>query len=28
MAPGSPLPASVWGAADLNGLRHVGSRCR
>jgi 5-hydroxyisourate hydrolase-like protein (transthyretin family) len=28
MAPGSPLPAAVWGAADLNGLRHVGSRCR
>ncbi len=28
MAPGSPLPASVWGAADLNGLRHVGARCR
>ena len=28
MAPGSPRPAAVWGAADLNGLRHVGSRCR
>jgi hypothetical protein len=28
MAPGSPLPAAVWGAADLNGLRHVGARCR
>lgn len=28
MAPGSPLPAAVWGAADLSGLRHVGSRCR
>jgi hypothetical protein len=28
MAAGAPLPAAVWGAADLNGLRHVGSRCR
>lgn len=28
MAPGSPLRAAVWGAADLNGLRHVGARCR
>ena len=27
MAAGSPLPAAVWGAADLNGLRHVGARC-
>ena len=24
----SYLPASVWGAADLRGLRKVGSRCR
>ncbi len=28
MASGAPLTASVWGAADINGLRHVGSRCR
>ncbi len=28
MAPGSPLRASVWGAADLSGLRRVGSHCR
>jgi hypothetical protein len=28
MAPGSPPPAAVWGAADLKGLRHVGSPCR
>jgi matrixin len=28
MAPGSPLRAAVWGAADLTGLRKVGSRCR
>lgn len=28
MASGAPLLASVWGAADITGLRKVGSRCR
>ena len=28
MAPSASLPAAVWGAADLRGLRTVGSRCR
>lgn len=28
MAPGAPLPAAVWGAADIAGLHKVGSRCR
>lgn len=28
MAAGSPRPAAVWGAADIRGLRRLGSRCR
>ena len=28
IAPSASLPAAVWSAADLRGLRTLGSRCR